>query len=122
LTENKVPCRIPGRNTRDARIPTCLPPTDGPLCYRLQSSVRPAAEVRRFHIFHLVVAGKTLELGKFGPGWRGTLLGAPGQPFQTLAQGHRLSHSPVFAAALILRDAPMRRQDGGKRVELKDKV
>ena len=69
-----------------------------------------------------MVAGKTLELGKFWPGRRATLLGAPGQPFQTLAQGHRLSHYPGFAAALILRDAPMRGQYGGKRVELKDEV
>src|SRR5262249_20194519 len=120
LTEKEAPCRNPGRNPRDAWIPTCLPPTDGPLCYRLQSSVQPAAVVGRFHIFHFMMAGKTLELGKFWPGRRGTLLGAPGQPFQTLTQGYRLPHGAVFATPLILRDAPMRRQYGSKRVLLND--
>src|SRR5262249_22124860 len=123
LPQDIVAGWIPGWDPRHSWIPPLLPPTDVPRRAFLQPVLLATPIIGGFNIVHVMMAGKTLELGKFRPGRRGTLLGAPSQPLQTLAQGHHLPHSPGPSAHTIAWSrAPVRRQHGGVGLEIKDQI
>jgi hypothetical protein len=70
-----------------------------------------------------MMAGKTLELGKFWPGCRSPLPRPPRQSFQALPQGDYLPHGPRPASHTVAwSGTPMQWHHGSIGLEIKDQI